>query len=60
MALQKEYVTQTSQAMYKIDKRIDNPVVHHITTIVSSFGRNIPNTVLRGHHPHQVYLQPKE
>jgi hypothetical protein len=36
------------------------PMVRYITTVASSFNRNIPNTVLRVRHPRQVYLQPKE
>jgi hypothetical protein len=35
-------------------------MVQYIITVASSFGRNISSTTLQGHHPHLMYLQPKE
>jgi hypothetical protein len=42
--LSKRKVTHLSQGIFKIYQKDGQPMIHHITTVVSSSSRNIPNT----------------
>jgi hypothetical protein len=52
-------VTRASQAINKTYKTVDTRSLA-ITTIMTSFGHNIPSTHLQHHQLRPEYLQPKE